>query len=307
MKLDDLEKIEFSDNSRLNFDYDLSRMNWFNIGGKSKIFLFANSLSDLSLFLNKYNQRGKIFILGAGSNTLFDNDIFDGVVIKLGKNFNNISKLNEDLIISGSSCLDKKVSEFAMESGIDGFEFLSCIPGSIGGGIRMNAGCYGSEIKDIIVSVQAIDFNGKVLTVPASKIKFKYRSTDLSKDLIFLSGTFQGKVSKKDVIKKKITEMKNMKELTQPQRVKTGGSTFKNPIKQTNKKVWELISESININEANTKFGDALISEKHCNFLVNKRKATPEDMKNLINFIKESVYKKTGVKLELEIILTSSK
>ena len=101
--------------------------------------------------------------------------------------------------------------------------------------------------------------------------------------------------------------MKNMKELTQPQRVKTGGSTFKNPITQTNKKVWELISESINIKEANTKFGDALISEKHCNFLVNKGKATPEDMKNLINFIKESVYKKTGVKLELEIILTSSK
>ena len=110
MILNDLEKIEFSDNSRLNFDYDLNHLNWFNIGGKSKIFLLANSLSDLSLFLNKYKQRSKIYILGAGSNTLFDDDIYDGAVIKLGKNFNNISKLNDNSIISGSSCSDKKVA-----------------------------------------------------------------------------------------------------------------------------------------------------------------------------------------------------
>ena len=116
MKIDDLEKISFVDNSRINFDHDLSRLNWFNIGGKSKIYLIANSLSDLSLFLKKYNQRGKIFVLGAGSNTLFGDDIFEGVVIKLGKNFNNISKLKENYIISGSSCLDKKVAEFAMEN-----------------------------------------------------------------------------------------------------------------------------------------------------------------------------------------------
>ena len=98
MKLNDLEKLKFSDNSRLSFDHDLTRLNWFNIGGKSKIYLFANSLKDLSLFLKTYQNRGKIFILGAGSNTLFDNKTYDGVVIKLGKNFNNISKLNENLI-----------------------------------------------------------------------------------------------------------------------------------------------------------------------------------------------------------------
>ena len=204
MKLNDLEKIEFSDNSRLNFDYDLSRLNWFNIGGKSKIYLFANSLSDLSLFLNKYKQRSKIHILGAGSNTLFDDNIYDGAVIKLGKNFNNISKLNHNSIVSGSSCSDKKVAEFAMEHGIEGFEFLSCIPGSIGGGIRMNAGCYNREFKDILISVQAIDFNGRVLTIPSSKIIFQYRSTNLPKDLIFLSGTFRGTVSIKEKIKKKL-------------------------------------------------------------------------------------------------------
>ena len=305
MKIDDLENIEFSDNSRLNFDHDLSKLNWFNIGGKTKIFLIANSLKDLSIFLKRYKNRGKIFVLGAGSNTLFDDQTYKGAIIKLGKNFNNISKLKDDLIISGSSCLDRKLSEFAMENHIEGFEFLSCIPGSIGGGIKMNAGCYGREFKDIIISVQAIDFKGKVLTIPSSKINFNYRSTNLSKDLIYLSGTFKGKLSKKDLIKKKINELKNKKELSQPLRVKTSGSTFKNPLNQTNKKVWELIRESIDINEVNKMFGDAKLSEKHCNFLINKEKASSKDMKNLINFIKENVYKKTGVKLELEIILTS--
>ena len=204
MKIDDLEKIEFFDNSRLNFDHDISRLNWFNIGGKTKIFLLANSLKDLSIFLKKYNNRGNIFILGAGSNTLFDDGIYDGVIIKLGKNFNNVSKLSDVLIVAGSSCLDKKVSEFAMENQIEGFEFLSCIPGTIGGGIRMNAGCYEREIKDIIVSVQAIDFKGKVLTIPSKEISFKYRYTNLSKDLIYLSGTFKGKIQNKDIIKKKL-------------------------------------------------------------------------------------------------------
>ena len=305
MKLDDLEKIEFLDNSRLNFNHDLSRLNWFNIGGKSKVYLFANSLKDLTLFLKLYSKRGKIFILGAGSNILFGDDTYEGVVIKLGKNFNNISRLSKNLIISGSSCLDKKVSEFAMENEIEGFEFLSCIPGTVGGGIRMNAGCYGKEFKDIIVSVQAVDFNGKVLTIPASEINFQYRSTNLPKELIYLSGTFKGNVSAKNIIKKKIDKLKKNKELAQPTRVKTSGSTFKNPIDQSDKKVWELIRESVDIKKVNEMFGDAKLSEKHCNFLINQAKASSQDMKNLINFVKENVYKKTGVNIELEIVLTS--
>ncbi len=304
MKVNDLENIEFFDNSRLNFNHDLSRLNWFNIGGKTKVFLFANSLKDLSIFLKQYNNRGKIFILGAGSNVLFNDEIYEGAIIKLGKYFNNVSKLKENLIVAGSSCLDKNLSEFAMENYIEGFEFLSCIPGSVGGGIKMNAGCYGREIKDIIVSVQAIDFKGKVFTIPYSEISFKYRSTNLSKDLIYLSGTFKGNLSKKNIIKEKIDELKRKKEHSQPIRIKTSGSTFKNPLNQTDKKVWELIRESIDIEKVNKMFGDAKISEKHCNFLINKEKASSKEMKSLINFIKENVYKKTGVKLELEIALT---
>ena len=164
---------------------------------------------------------------------------------------------------------------------------------------------YGREFKDIIVSVQAIDFKGRVLTIPSSEINFKYRSTNLPENLIYLSGTFKGKLSKKEKIKKKIDELKSKKEISQPLKVKTSGSTFKNPINQSNKKVWELIRESIDINQVNKMFGDAKLSDKHCNFLINKQKASSKDMKNLINFVKENVYKKTGIKLELEIILTS--
>ena len=126
------------------------------------------------------------------------------VVIKLGKNFNNISKLNENLIISGSSCSDKKVSDFAMENQIfEGFG-LSCIPGSIGGGIKMNAGCYGKEFKDIIVSVQAMNFDGKVLTIPSSKIAYKYRSTNLANNLIYLSETFKGNLSERQKLNQRL-------------------------------------------------------------------------------------------------------
>ena len=139
------------------FDQDLKKKNWFNIGGKSKVFFRADNLKDLVKFLQLLNNQERIFIIGAGSNTLISDDTFDGVVIKLSKNFNRISLLREDVIISGSAVLDKSLSEFAAQNNLSGFEFLSCIPGSIGGGIRMNAGCFGKEFKDILLSIQAID------------------------------------------------------------------------------------------------------------------------------------------------------
>ena len=164
----------------------------------------------------------------------------------------------------------------------------------------MNAGCYGREFKDIVISVQAIDFAGKVQTISSSQIKFNYRSTDLPKNLVYLSVTLKGKISKKDTIKKKIEELKLNKENSQPLRVKTSGSTFKNPINQTDKKSWELIKSSIS---ERISYGDAIISEKHANFFVNKKNAKSADMKSLINFVKKKVKDKTGIKLELEIVV----
>ena len=298
MEIKQLKKIldEFGDN--VKFEYDLKKKSWFNIGGKSKVYYKANNLVELVKFLKKLNKKEKIFILGAGSNTLINDKLFDGVVIKLSKNFNNISLLGEDILIAGSAVLDKYLSDFAMNNNLSGLEFLSCIPGTIGGGIKMNAGCFGREFKDILISIQAIDKMGNVTTIPSKNIKFGYRKNNLSDDLIFLSASFKGIKGNRNAIIEKMNKLKVEKDKNQPTKIKTSGSTFKNPISQTDKKVWELIKESVPINKS---FGDACISEKHHNFFVNKGHAKFEDMKNLIDFVSKNVLEKTGISLEKEI------
>ena len=288
--------LEFKNNVKL--DYDLKNKNWFNIGGKTKIYFKADDLKELIKFLKKIQNKEKVFILGGGSNTLISDQTYNGIVIKLSKNFNNISKLSEEILIAGSAVTDKSLSEFAMENEIGGFEFLSCIPGTVGGGIKMNAGCFNREFKDILVSIQVVNKLGQVLTIPAKDINFKYRDSRLSDDLIFLSASLKGYKKEKALIKKEMEILKIKKEKAQPTRIKTSGSTFKNPIDQTDKKVWQLIKESVPINKS---FGDASISEKHCNFFVNNGNAKFEDMKKLIEFVSNSVFEKTGIKLEKEI------
>ena len=284
--------------SELKFDYNLKKLNWFNIGGDAKVFFKPDNLDDLVTFLKTFGKSEKIFVLGAGSNILITDKKFDGFVVKLGKNFSNISLLPNNIIVAGSAVSDKKLSNFAMENNIGGFEFLSCIPGTIGGGLRINSGCFGKEFKDILLSVQVIDRNGVIKTIPSSQIKFGYRHSPLDRDLIFLSASFQGKEKNREEINKEINKLKEEKNRRQPSRIKTGGSTFKNPINQTDIKVWELIKSSIPTTKS---FGDAKISEKHCNFLVNSKNAKFEDMMKLINFIKSEVEKKKNIKLETEI------
>ena len=298
MKIDKLENFSKQIKGKIFFNYDLKKTNWFNIGGKAKVYFKPESLNELISFLKEFGKTEKFFILGAGSNILINDGIFNGVVIKLGKNFSNISLLPNQTIVAGSAASDKKLSEFALENDISGLEFLSCIPGTIGGGLRMNSGCFKKEFKDILVSVQAIDKMGKVLTIPSSKIKFSYRGNDLDKNLIFLSASFKGEFKEKIKIQEYMKIIKNKKDDTQPTKIKTGGSTFKNPIKQTNQKAWELIKKSVPLD---TKFGDAEISKKHCNFFVNNNNATSEDMKKLIEFVKENVKSKTGIIIETEI------
>ena len=298
MQIHQLKKLLKDFDQNIIYDQDLKKKNWFNIGGKTKVFYKAENLKDLVKFLKLLDSKEKIFTIGAGSNTLISDNIFDGVVIKLGKNFNRISLLGDDIIISGSAVLDKSLSEFAAENNLSGFEFLSCIPGSIGGGIKMNAGCFGREFKDILLSIQAIDQRGNLITISSKEINFEYRNNNLPEDLIFLSASFKGVKSDTSIIHSEIKKMKSIKEKNQPMRIKTGGSTFKNPINQTDKKVWELIRESVPVD---TKFGDAYISEKHSNFFVNKDSATFNDMKKLIDFVSKKVLEKTGVKLDKEI------
>ena len=298
MEIKELKNLLFEFGDNVSFEHDLKRKNWFNIGGKSKVFYRAENLKELVNFIKTLKGREKIFILGAGSNTLIPDNLFDGVVIKLSRNFSNISLLDKDIIVAGSAVLDKALSDFAINNNLSGFEFLSCIPGTIGGGIRMNAGCFGKEFKDILLSIQAIDVFGNVMTLPAKEIKFEYRKTNLSEDLVFLSASFKGIKGDEKEIKNLTNELKLKKEKAQPTRIKTSGSTFKNPISQTKKKVWELIKDSVPLDKS---FGDACISDKHCNFFVNKGNATFEDMSNLINFVSKKVLEKTGISLEKEI------
>ena len=288
--------LEFNEN--IKFDYNLKKKNWFNIGGNTKIYYKAKNLKDLIRFLKIIKNEEKFFVLGGGSNTLISDKTFDGVVIKLSNNFNNISLLSEEIIIAGSAVSDKLLSEFAMENSLGGFEFLSCIPGTVGGGIKMNAGCFDREFKDILISVQAINKFGQVITIPAKEINFKYRDSGLSNDLIFLSASFKGFNKDSNSIRSEMIRLKEKKEKAQPTKIKTSGSTFKNPLDQSDKKVWQLIKESVPLEKS---FGDACISEKHCNFFVNKGNAKFDDMKKLIEFVSESVLKKTGVKLQTEI------
>ena len=300
MIINDILKFRDKAQSDIFFDYDINKLNWFNIGGKVAIFFKPKSLKELIEFLQLYSNRGKIFILGAGSNVLFKDEKFDGVVIKLGKNFSNISVLDKNKIIAGGAVNQKKLSNFAMENNIGGLEFLSCIPGTIGGGIRMNSGCFQKEFKDVLLSIQLIDFNGVIKTLPARQVIFNYRNIDLPNNIIFLSATFQGNNKQKIKIKKHIDELNSKKNLAQPTKVKTGGSTFKNPKNQTDEKAWKLIKESVSIK---TSFGDAAISEKHVNFFINKKNAKFNDMKLLIDYVKKNVKKKKGIELQLEIVI----
>ena len=297
--LEDLNSFSKKIQGKIKFNYSLKKHTWLNIGGNAKIFFVPETLIELKdflLYLKKKNLSP--FIIGAGSNLLISENIQNRIFIKLGKNFNKISLTKDNVIIAGCSILDKNVSNFACENHLSGLEFLSCIPGSIGGGIRMNSGCFGTEFKDVLLSVQVMDLNGNVHLINSKNIKFDYRQTNLPKNFIFLSASFKTIKKDKTQIEENINKLKEKKQNSQPLRVKTGGSTFKNPKNSFKKKVWELIRENV---DNQVSFGDAKISEKHSNFFINSSNASFKNMYDLINFVKKRVKENTGVSLELEL------
>ena len=297
--LKDLDIFSKNIKGKIKFNYSMKNHTWLNIGGNAKIFFIPETLSELReflLYLKKENNN--LFIIGAGSNLLISDNVQNRIFIKLGKNFNKISLTKNNVVIAGCSILDKNVSNFACEHSLSGLEFLSCIPGSIGGGIRMNSGCFGTEFKDVLLSVQVMDFSGRVYTINSKNINFEYRQTNLPKNLIFLSASFKTNKKDKKEIEEKIYKFKEKKESSQPLRVKTGGSTFKNPKNHLEKKVWQIIKENV---DNQISFGDAKISEKHSNFFININNASFKDMHDLINFVKKKVKEKTGISLQLEL------
>ncbi len=277
------------------FQENLSKYSWFNLGGPAKILFKPENTEQLKSFLKIINNTQKIICLGAGSNTLIRDGGYSGVVIKLSPKFSFIKQVEKNILEVGAGTLDKTLSRFAEENSIINYEFLSCIPGSIGGAIRMNSGCYGDEISNILISIKAIDHKGNLVEIKKDEIEFFYRGTNLPEDLIILSAKLQSKIGDKNIITEKIKKFSKEKKDTQPSQIKTCGSTFKNT---QSKKAWQLIRDA-ECNHAS--FGKAAISKKHCNFFVNEGGASSEDIEKLINFVRKKVYEKFKVKLDLEL------
>ena len=289
-----------------NFSYNvnLSNYSWFNLGGNAEYFYKPKDEKQLIEFLQEAKKQNlKTTILGAGSNTLFRDNGVKGVVIKLGNEFSYTKLVNKNILDVGAATLDRKVANYAKENNVGNLEFLSCIPGSIGGAIIMNSGCYENDISKILISLRAIDKKKlSVIEIKKEDINFLYRGTNLSDDLIITSAKLKGTTSVKEKIDKRQTDFIKKKKISQPNQIKTCGSTFKNI--SEDKKAWMLIKEA---GCEGYREGDAIISQKHCNFFVNNGNAKSADIENLIYKVKKKVQEKTGINLELEIKIVGEK
>lgn len=280
-------------------NFPLNKTNWFNVGGEAEIFYKPEDLEDLSFFLKNVSKDINITVLGVGSNIIIRDGGIDGVVIKLGRNFTTINYSllddNDVLLNVGAGCLNYNLAYFCLENEISGLEFLVGIPGSIGGGIAMNAGAYGSEFKDFITYVQAVNLEGEIKSISNSDMRFSYRSNGLSEQHIFTQASFLLKKKNKSLIKEKMDEIINKREQTQPIKEKTTGSTFANP---QGYHAWKLIDEA---GLRGAKIGGAQMSLKHCNFMINLGDATANDLESLGEHVKKKVYEHSGVNLNWEV------
>ncbi len=282
----------------------LSNYSWFNLGGNAEYFYKAKNETQLLEFLQEAKIKNiKTTILGAGSNTLFRDNGVKGAVIKLVNEFSYTKLINKNILDVGAATLDRKVANYAKENNVGNLEFLSCIPGSVGGAIIMNSGCYENDISKVLISIRAIDKKSlSIIEIKKEDIKFSYRGTNLPNDLIIVSARLKGIASVKEKIDKKQSDFIKKKKSSQPSQIKTCGSTFKNV--SQGQKAWMLIKEA---GCEDYREGDAIISQKHCNFFVNNGNANASDIEKLINKVKKKVQEKTGVNLELEIKIVGEK
>lgn len=279
---------------KYRFDFPLSKATWFQVGGNADIMFKPEDEEDLAHFIANKPKDLPVITLGVCSNVIIRDGGFRGCVIKLGRNFSHIEKDGNN-IIAGASALDVNVAKFAGDNSLSGLEFLVGIPGTIGGAIAMNAGAYGREVKDCLISAKAIDENGAICEFSNEDFKFEYRKHNLSKSLIFTSAVFNCDVGDKAEILSAMDDISTSREESQPVRSKTGGSTFRNP---EGYKAWKLIDEA---GCRGFSIGDAQVSEKHCNFLINNGNATASDLERLGDEVARRVKENSGVQLVWEI------
>jgi UDP-N-acetylmuramate dehydrogenase len=276
------------------YRFDARINNWFDLRGRAEILFRPENAEDLCYFLQNISPQIKVQIIGAGSNVIVADEGVTGVLIKLPASFSAI-KHDENSITIGSASLCVNVAQYCKNFGLGGLEFLSGIPGSIGGAIAMNAGCYGSDISQNLISATAIDYEGNICEIKNQDFGFIYRGNNLSKKYIIIAGKFKINNSTTQEIAYKISELQKARENSQPIRAKTGGSTFKNP---PNKKAWELIDA---IGFRGKSIGDAQISQKHCNFLINNNNSSAQDLIKLGEETRKKVFEEFKINLEWEI------
>ena len=288
-----LNQIQSKIKSNILCDYDMKKSTWFRAGGKALGYVMVNSISDLKTIIS-YADQIKYYVVGAGSNLMVRDGGFDGLIIKLGKNFNKI-RVNQDTLSVGASVLDVNLAKFALKNSIKNFEFFSGIPGTIGGAIKMNAGCYGSQTADNLKRILAINRSGKIEYLSKNELELEYRSSNLSDELIVLKADFICKhASTAEIIEKK-NYIKLKRESSQPIKEKTSGSTFKNP---SGEYAAALIEQA---DCKGIKNGGASISTIHSNFIINNGDATALDIENLGKKVIKKVKEKFGITLEWEI------
>ena len=278
----------------------MSNLTWFGVGGLSKYYFQPSSENDLVTFLKDNELNLPIYPLGAGSNIIIRDKGFNGIIIHFNK-LKEISIDEKGIINSYCGAMDADVARFARNHSRTDLEFLIGIPGTIGGGIKMNSGAYGSEIKKILIDVTAINKNGMLKKFTVEDLKLDYRTNKLSQEWMFLKARFKSNNGSKDLIQKKMKEIIQSRKISQPTGKKTGGSTFMNG---KDFKAWELID---NAGCRGLKKGGAIISNKHCNFIINESNATAADIETLGETVRKKVFEKTGKKLKWEIKIIGEK
>ena len=286
----------FKDNliDNMYAEQKLANHTWFRVGGNAEFLYIPKEVKSIEKFLKVKPTDCKVFTIGAGSNLLVRDNGIDGVTL-ITSNLNKISIDNDGIITADSGCVDAEVARFAKDHSRSGLEFLIGIPGTIGGGIKMNSGAFGYEFKDVLIDVKAISHNGECKIFSNEDLKMEYRKIGLKDDWIFLSARFKTSSDSEKNIRDKMKKIILSRKSAQPTGVKTGGSTFKNP---ANKKAWQLIDQA---GCRGWKNGDAMISEKHCNFIVNLKNANAHQIEELGQNVKQKVFENSGIRLHWEI------
>ena len=281
-------------NRSISLNQNLANYTWFNVGGNAEILFIPDDIKELFDFLKSKSEKYEIFTIGAGSNILIRDKGISGITL-ITKNLKKISIDNLGIITAEAGAIDADVARFARDHERTGLEFLLGIPGTIGGGIRMNSGAFGSEFKDVLIDVKAINNLGEIKTFTHKDLQMGYRKIELGREWIFCEGRFKTLKDTKENISTKMKNIIRLRKEAQPIAVKTGGSTFKNP---PNQKAWKLIDEAGCRGLQN---GDAMISQKHCNFIINLKKSTSQQIEELAKIVQEKVFKKSGIQLDWEI------